>query len=320
MAISALSLVSQLGAAAGRQDVAKFVSSLATESPLLSYFNSVAAERVGAGLGSGRDVLSSDDWGIVAAEAPLVYATACALGGRDAMPSCMLGLLRELSSVALASIEGGTVPPCHADPSQPSCGGNDCLLTGVCCGVRKVRGRPQYAADGGEDESKSDCRHAFHKGPARTGGIFTWFCEHGVCYGFYILNRAEGRDEAFSFLTTHFEEAPETVVYDFACALQEYCLNRAPQFFKHTRFVVDRFHWLGHKSCAAGYNMAWYPSLRFTNSSIAEQCNAALKRVKASVTRMSQVPFMLSLRLFLDVWNRKKIEFLTACELLQRAL
>ena len=42
-----------------------------------------------------------------------------------------------------------------------------------------------------------------------------------VCYGFFIIDRAEGRNEAFSFLTKYFTEAPEYVVYDFACALQE---------------------------------------------------------------------------------------------------
>ena len=40
--------------------------------------------------------------------------------------------------------------------------------------------------------------------------------------------------------------APSTVIYDFACSLHAYCLNRDPIFFKDTRFLVDRFHWGNH--------------------------------------------------------------------------
>ena len=36
-------------------------------------------------------------------------------------------------------------------------------------------------------------------------------------------------------------------VYDNSCNLHEYCLNRDSGFFKHTKFLVDRFHWFNHK-------------------------------------------------------------------------
>ena len=107
-----------------------------------------------------------------------------------------------------------------------------------------------------------------------------------MCYGFYMIPKAEGRNEAFSFLTSYFQEAPRLVVYDFGCALQEYCLNRAPQFFKNTQFVVDKFHWSGHSSCARSYSPFLYSRLERVNTSIAEQCNAALKKIKGSITRM----------------------------------
>jgi hypothetical protein len=127
-----------------------------------------------------------------------------------------------------------------------------------------------------------------------------------------MLPNAEGRDEAFSFLLTRFSTAPRVVVYDFACALQDYCLNREPDFFKHTRFVVDRFHWRNHKSCARSYDMSLYEDLLGLNSQIAEQCNSALRRVKASITQMRQQSFMFNVRLYLDEWNRRKIARLDA--------
>lgn len=40
--------------------------------------------------------------------------------------------------------------------------------------------------------------------------------------------------------------APETVIYDNACNLHNYALNRDPVFFKDTHFLVDRFHWDNH--------------------------------------------------------------------------
>ncbi len=40
--------------------------------------------------------------------------------------------------------------------------------------------------------------------------------------------------------------APSTVIYDNACNLHNYVLNRAPYFFKDTWFLIDRFHWRNH--------------------------------------------------------------------------
>ena len=41
-------------------------------------------------------------------------------------------------------------------------------------------------------------------------------------------------------------EPPEVVIYDNACNLHQYCLNRDPNFFCNTRFYVDGLHWDGH--------------------------------------------------------------------------
>ena len=59
-------------------------------------------------------------------------------------------------------------------------------------------------------------------GSRRTGEIFCWYCRHEICYGYYIMPNAEGRNEAFSFLYKYFAVAPKVVVYDFSCALQDY--------------------------------------------------------------------------------------------------
>ena len=59
-----------------------------------------------------------------------------------------------------------------------------------------------------------------------TGGIMAVWCTHSICYGFHCIPQAEGRNDVFSAIYTRWEKAPEVVVYDFACALQPYCMTR----------------------------------------------------------------------------------------------
>lgn len=40
--------------------------------------------------------------------------------------------------------------------------------------------------------------------------------------------------------------APKMVIYDNACSLHNYALNRDPIFFKDTEFYIDRLHWANH--------------------------------------------------------------------------
>ena len=298
----------------GKKALARLVASLATESPVLSYLPARPAAALQECLAAGMDAeLSSAAWAALESDAPVVAGALETLGGGagQPLPAAMRGLLQTLCGRSALCCQGPGVPPLAGRRRAPSCLSDECLQTGICCGLPEVRGRPAYAADstatGTGGGSKSDCNHAFHGGGGKTGGVFTWFCEHGVCYGFYMIQAAEGRNEAFSFLTKFFVEAPRIVVYDFACALQEYCLNRAPEFFKGTLFVVDKFHWGGHSSCARSYSPFLYSRLRSVNTSIAEQCNAALKMIRSSTSRMAQVSFMLVVRFFLDAWNRKKI-------------
>jgi hypothetical protein len=79
---------------------------------------------------------------------------------------------------------------------------------------------------------------------------FTCLCEHAVVYASWIVKGSEGRNDPFTFLTCYLKQAPDIVVYDFACGLMEYCLNRAPDYFKYCRFVVDRFHVDNHVGCS----------------------------------------------------------------------
>ena len=93
----------------------------------------------------------------------------------------------------------------------------------------------------------------------------------------------------------------------------DYCLNRAPNFFKDTLFLVDKFHWYNHVACAKSFDIRIYRCYnevksRTRNSQACEQINAAMKMLRFVLSRMGQEPFMLFIRLFVARWNRKKLE------------
>jgi hypothetical protein len=54
--------------------------------------------------------------------------------------------------------------------------------------------------------------------------------------------QGESPRDAFMVLYTRLrrEDLPETLVYDNACALRNYCMRRAPAYFANVQFVVDR--------------------------------------------------------------------------------
>ena len=79
------------------------------------------------------------------------------------------------------------------------------------------------------------------------GYMFIWFCPiHGHMYGFHLIDGAEGRKYPFSSLFKYKEEMPDDILYDLACSLSEYCLNRAPSVSANTHFWHVFFHSVGH--------------------------------------------------------------------------
>jgi hypothetical protein len=58
------------------------------------------------------------------------------------------------------------------------------------------------------------------------------------------------------------------IVYDNACNLHTYALNRTPVFFRDTSFRVDRLHWRNHTGCPSGYALASYSQHRDINSQV----------------------------------------------------
>jgi hypothetical protein len=66
------------------------------------------------------------------------------------------------------------------------------------------------------------------------------------------MTKPESPDTMFSILYSRFPDARRVVIYDNACKLLEYCMNREPTFFQDTIFLIDRLHAKTHVGCTAG--------------------------------------------------------------------
>jgi len=206
---------------------------------------------------------------------------------------------------------------CHANTMNIS-------QTGSCYSMPQIRHRPYYPGlvhDGQLDKGGNEAKETSGEGCQKyyntygqqrlTGGLMVVWCTHSVCYGFHCIPIAEGRNEVFSAIYTHWEKAPDTIIYDFACNLQPYCMTREPDFFADTTFLIDLFHSSGHTKCGKACFLSNYTetdaNLVGLNSSAAECGNGGILRIRKSVSYMSQERAIIYTKVYLSYWNRAKI-------------
>ncbi|KAL9932905.1 hypothetical protein V8E36_008160 [Tilletia maclaganii] len=199
--------------------------------------------------------------------------------------------------------------------------------TGSMYGAVKCRSRPTYPGllegkegQNGEKQAivegsaEQQCRKYYDEYVKRqcTGGLMALWCTHCICVGFHVIPHAEGRNDVFSAVFTHWNSAPRVIVYDFACQLGPYSLRREADFFKDTLFVVDQMHEKGHTNCSAASRLSTYmrndPTIQHLYSSAAECGNAGLGRIKKSVAYCNQEHAVALVRVFLSVWNRRRMQ------------
>ncbi|KAJ7576475.1 hypothetical protein C8J56DRAFT_1062180 [Mycena floridula] len=193
-------------------------------------------------------------------------------------------------------------------------------ISGSCYSMPQIRDRPEYPRLPWDRKRKAasekrglKCSKFFGKyGPqTRTGGLMIFWCTHSICYGFHFMPSAEGRDDVFSALITHWPTAPEQVIYDFACALGPYCMLREPDFFADTQFMIDAFHSKGHTKCSPAAFVQTYskvdPRLATVNTSAAECGNGVIGRIRKSLSFMGQERAIKFTRVFVCIMNRMRI-------------
>lgn len=189
----------------------------------------------------------------------------------------------------------------------------------------RTNGRPSYPSyeEGDGRSSKqfqSDYRkcdasaNLHHSGQRKFNpGIFCVCCPHGVNYGFHFFKHHESPNDFFSLLLTRFpkDKLPKVVIYDNACKLVEYILNREPWMLQYIIFMVDAFHYGGcqethiHK-CPHAFDKSFQPAVSFINAQYQEHGNSFLNMFKSSLRTMSRGRAYQFIRMVLTEWNKGK--------------
>lgn len=118
----------------------------------------------------------------------------------------------------------------------------------------------------------------------------------GGVVGYEVMKTGESPKMVFAWVLKHYQYAPTHIIYDNACNLAKYCLDREPVFFGHTVFVVDRFHRKSHHNCAPSYDADLYDGLSEINTQVVEQFWASLKLDKNMLAFMNKVNFAVVIR------------------------
>ena len=141
-------------------------------------------------------------------------------------------------------------------------------------------------------------------------------CPNPITYGFELCLAPESEHNLSRFLLCrriNFKRL-SAVIFDFACGLHEYVLNREPKEIEHIKFLVDGSHWNGHKKnkktghtsgghigCSESYNFNNYKdTFEFKlNSQGREQLHREVNKAVSSLSRMNYYNFMTSMKVFL---------------------
>ena len=176
--------------------------------------------------------------------------------GLQAIPTHLVPILTRVIE-KINSFESDT---CHAsgDPvveSQPGFDGGDVSVDDDLRfgrhlpGLRQRRRFRNYDAPT-RDWQNQECHKDFGgKHKDISPGMFTISCLHGFYLGFFLMLLPESPETMFSLMYQRFPDAKRVIIYDCACKLLEYCLDREPRFFKDLVALLDRLHAKGHVGC-----------------------------------------------------------------------
>lgn len=156
-----------------------------------------------------------------------------------------------------------------------------------------------------------------------TSGIFSVGCPcpNNITYGFEIMIKPESAKNFFRLLMCRNLSMRKLkgVIFDNACGLDRYILNREPREFQYLRCLVDGSHWngqkklrysdnngrRGHLGCSDSFNFNLYKEhLREgTFSQGREQMHSKLTKLSTSLQQMNYRNHMTFLRLFFSIQN-----------------
>lgn len=168
--------------------------------------------------------------------------------------------------------------------------------SGVFCpALPLLRPGIQFVDGGKLTEEDSLCEKDFGSAAGWTAGTFGVFCccSHPICIAVVMMDGHEGPRMPLDFIVSRLPVLPKNIIYDFACGFVKSAVCRSPRVAVFVKAVVDAFHFRkGHKTCSAASCPTAYESLRGTNTSSAEQRNAATKRLKPFIRLLNQRNFL----------------------------
>ena len=91
------------------------------------------------------------------------------------------------------------------------------------------------------------CSKSFNKHTNFSVGVFSvgCACPYNITYGYELMLCRESAHNIFRLLMCRDVDlnSLEGVIFDFACGLDQYILNREPKEFEFLRCLVDGAHW-----------------------------------------------------------------------------
>lgn len=84
-------------------------------------------------------------------------------------------------------------------------------------------------------------------------------------------------------------------------------MNREPEFFKNTKFLVDGLHYANHVNCNPAFDVRSYPDFDTIITPMAENCNRRLRKIGCSPLFMNAKNFCTLLLWWIWCYNREMI-------------
>lgn len=122
--------------------------------------------------------------------------------------------------------------------------------------------------------------------------VVTCLCHHPKCVAVVTLKKSEGCRMPLNFIIERTARLPSTVVYDFACGTMRSALGISAELLRKTNFVIDRFHFRGHKACSLALHANSHASLTRRNTASQEQRNSLLRPLERTLRGASKKNFM----------------------------
>lgn len=136
------------------------------------------------------------------------------------------------------------------------------------------------------------------------------WCEHGISYGFHMLESAESLRDVMAAIMRTWAVAPPRIVYDNACHLMFYCHSREWDYWKETTFYIDSFHDYNHIACSLAHSIKRLSSkcsdavkFLYMNTSVSESGNAGLSELKISMRNMAADSAFVCVLIQLELQN-----------------